>query len=82
MLALEDYKTIVLISVSVAYIVDKFKRSLDGLLDGLSDSLLDKVRTHFIVTSPLGLKRLHGRERYVRVRTLFNKRSNKPLNER
>ncbi len=73
MLALEVYMIIVLISVSVAYIVDKFKRSLDGSLDGLSDSSLDKVRTHYIATLPLGLKKLHRRERYVRIRTLSNK---------
>ncbi len=71
-----------LISVSVANIVAKFKRSLDGSLDGSSDSSLDKVRTHYIATSPLGLKRLHGQERYVRVHTLSNKQSNEPSNER
>ncbi len=41
MLALKVYKTFVLISVSVAYIVNKFKQLLDGSLDGSLDSLLD-----------------------------------------
>ncbi len=50
-------------------------------LDGLLDSSLDKVRTYYTVTLPLGLIKHVGYKRSVRVRTLSDKQYNKPFNK-